>query len=101
MEAVEDPEQRSLLADVLISENQPPTADIVASSVTLHEKQLIERELREIRVRMAEVQAKDDLTETLRFADRKMALDKRLAQINKITGNSKVLFPDANSRRFT
>jgi DNA primase len=83
MDVVEDPAQRALLAESLISEEKPPTTKLVLDTLAWHEAALIEQELRKVRVQMEEATKKGDWTEALKFADKKIALDRRLAEIKK------------------
>ncbi len=88
MDVIEDSAQRSLLAEALMSEPVPPTDDEVLSSISAYEKRQINRELETIRIEMAEA-GKRDWTEALKYAERKIQLDKRLAELNKMaTRNS-------------
>ncbi len=83
MEVVDDPVLRALLAEALLTEVIPPTADLVASSIAMHEKNMIENELRNVRAEMAEAERMGDFTDALKFSQRKIQLDRRLSEINR------------------
>ena len=83
LQAVEDPVQRARLTEALMTEQKPPTARLVLDTLAWHEAELIERELRKIRGLMEEATKKGDWTEALKFADQKIALDRKLAEIKR------------------
>jgi DNA primase len=83
MDVIEDAAQRALVAEALLNEEKPPSAKLVTDTLAWHEATLIEFELRAIRSQMEEAQRTGDWTEALKFADRKLALDRRLDEIKR------------------
>ena len=81
MDVVEDPAQRALLAEALLGEIIPPSAELVANSLAWHEAGIIERELRNIRQQMADAERNGDYSAALKFSQQKISLDSRLKEL--------------------
>ncbi len=83
MEVVDDPDQRALLAEVLVGESVAPTPKLVEDTIAGHEAMLIKHELRNLRFQMQEAAKSGDWRASLEFTERKIELDRRLAEINQ------------------
>ena len=81
IEVVDDPAQRALVAQALLGEVTTPNTEVVGNALAGHEAALIEQELRNIRQQMAEAEKKGGYTEALKFGQRKIALERRLLEL--------------------
>ena len=89
MDVVEDPAQKALLAEALLAENEPPTAETVVSTVVSLQQRGIEAQLRETRAQIAEAERRGDFAELASLTQRKLDLDRALRQL-RATGNGAV-----------
>jgi DNA primase len=81
MEAVEDPDQKALLAEALLKETQAPNEDEVASSIQQIQERAIEGRLRVLRGLIAEAERRADVAELTVLLKEKMELDRRLREL--------------------
>jgi DNA primase len=81
MEAVEEPGQRALLAEALLGENSPPTANETESAVQEVEERAIEGRLRELRAQISEAERNGDFGGLAIFTQKKMELDRVLRRL--------------------
>ena len=81
MEAVDDPEQRALLAEALLGETRPPEEAEVASSLQQIQERVIESRLRDVRRLIAEAERRGDVAEISVLMKQKMELDRALRQL--------------------
>ena len=81
MDAVEDPNQKALLAEALLGETEPPTADAVIGAVVSLQTRKIEAELRDVRAQIAEAERRGDFAELAILTQRKLELDRALRQL--------------------
>ena len=82
MDVVEDPEQKSLLADVLHAETKPPALSEVQSAVQEIQERAIEIRQRELRARIAEAERRGDFAELALLTQQKLELDRALRQLH-------------------
>ena len=82
MDVVEDPGQRALLAQSLLGETEPPTAETVIGAVVSLQIRHIENEIRQIRVQIQEAERRGDFTELAILTQRKLELDRALRQLH-------------------
>jgi len=81
MDVVEDPGQKALLAEALLGENEPPTAENVIDAVVSLQQRKLEAELREVRAHIAEAERRGDSAELAALTQRKLELDRGLRQL--------------------
>ena len=81
MEVVEDPVQKALLAEALLAENEPPSADTVIGAIVSLQQRKIEAELRDLRAQIQEAERRGDFTELALLTQRKLELDRALRQL--------------------
>ena len=81
MDVVEDQAQKALLAEALLAESEPPTAETVISTVVSLQQRRIEAELRDVRTQIGEAERRADFAEVAVLAKRKMELDRALRQL--------------------
>lgn len=81
MDAVEDPAQKALLAEALLGEKEPPTAENVANAVVSLQQRKLEAGLREVRAQIAEAERRGDFAELALMTQRKLELDRALRQL--------------------
>jgi DNA primase len=81
MDAVEDPAQRALLAEALLAETEPPTAEAVIGAIVSLQQRRIEAELRDIRARIEEAERRGDFAELALLTQKKLELDRALRQL--------------------
>ena len=83
MDAVEDPAQRALLAEALLSEKRPPVESEVQSAVQELEERTIEARQRELRARIAESELRGDFGELAALTQQKLELDRALRSLHQ------------------
>ena len=81
MDVVEDSAQKALLAEALLAETEPPTAETVVSTVVSLQQRGIESQLREVRAQIAEAERRGDFAELAVLTQRKLELDRALRQL--------------------
>ena len=81
MDAVEDPLQKALLAEALLAENEPPSADAVIGAIVSLQQRKIEGELRDLRAQIQEAERRGDFAELTLLTQRKLELDRALRQL--------------------
>jgi DNA primase len=81
MDAVEDPGQKALLAEALLGETEPPTAENVIDAIVSLQKRKLEAELREIRAQISEAERRGDFAELAILTQRKLELDRAFRQL--------------------
>jgi DNA primase len=82
MDAVEDPAQRALMAEALLSETKPPEESEVLSAVQQIQERAIEHRLRALRGEIAEAERTGDDAALLAATQQKMELDRALRQLH-------------------
>jgi DNA primase len=82
MEAVEDPAQRALLAEVLLAEVKPPEEMEVESAIQELEERAIGSELRAVRARIAGAEQRGDFAELAMLTQHKLELDRALRNLH-------------------
>jgi len=90
MDAVEDPAQRALLAEVLLAEIDPPSESEVHSALLHIQERALESQRRAIIAQIAEAEARGDFAEVVLLTQQKMALDKELRKLHNQGGDSAV-----------
>jgi DNA primase len=81
MEMVEDQAQMALLAEALMGETGPPSADTVQGAISSLQKRRIESEIRNLRARIAEAERRGDHAELAVLTQRKLDLDRALRKL--------------------
>jgi DNA primase len=81
MDVVEDPAQKALLAEALLAETEPPSAETVISTMVSLQQRGIEAQLREVRAQIAEAERRGDFAELAILTQRKLELDRALRQL--------------------
>ena len=82
MDAVEDPAQQSMLAEVLLAETRPPEPAEVASAIQEIQERAVERRLRDLRTLIAEAERRGDFAELALLTQQKLDLDRALRQLH-------------------
>jgi DNA primase len=82
MDAVEDPAQRALMAEALLSETKPPEETEVLSAVQQIQERAIEHRLRALRSEIADAERRGDDAALLAASQQKMELDRALRQLH-------------------
>jgi DNA primase len=82
MEMVTDQAQMALLAEALLGEGEPPSADAVRGAIASRRKRLIENELRDLRARIAEAERRADHAELAVLTQKKLDLDRTLRRLH-------------------
>jgi DNA primase len=82
MEMVEDQAQMALLAEALIGETGPPSADTVHGAIVSLQKRRIESEIRNLRARIAEAERRGDHAELAVLTQQKLDLDRALRNLH-------------------
>ena len=82
MDAVENPAQRALLAEVLLAEIDPPSETEVHSALLHIQERALESQRRAIITQIAEAEARGDFAEVVLLTQQKMALDKELRKLH-------------------
>ena len=83
MDVVEDAGQRALLAEALLAETEPPSAETVQGAIASLEQRQFESQLRDLRVQIAEAERRGDFAELAVLTQRKLELDRALRQLHK------------------
>lgn len=83
MEAVQDAGQRALLAEALMHETAPPGEQLVWDTLAWHEANLIETQLRNLRIEMAEAERRGGWQEALKLNSRRDHLERRLSALKQ------------------
>ena len=86
MEAVEDPAQRALLAQVLLAETKPPEEGEVQSAIQEIQERAIENRQRDLRALIAEAERRGDFAELALLTQQKLDLDRALRQLHQHRG---------------
>ena len=81
MDVVEDPAQRALLAEALLAETEPPSADTVLGAILSLQQRKIEAELRDMRAQIQEAERRGDFAELAVLTQRKLELDRVYRQL--------------------
>ncbi|MGA8090719.1 MAG: DNA primase [Terracidiphilus sp.] len=81
MDVVEDPAQKALLAEALLAENEPPSAEAVIGAIVSLQQRRIEAELRDLRAQIQEAERRGDVAELALLTQRKLDLDRALRQL--------------------
>jgi DNA primase len=81
MDVVENPAQKALLAEALLAENEPPSADTVIGAIVSLQQRRIEAELRDLRAQIQEAERRGDFAELAVLTQRKLELDRALRQL--------------------
>jgi DNA primase len=81
MEMVEDQAQMALLAEVLMGETGPPSADTVQGAIASLQKRRIESEIRNLRAQIAEAERRGDHAELAVLTQQKLDLDRALRNL--------------------
>src|ERR1700756_1638706 len=76
IEAVEDPAQRALLAEALLGETEPPSAETVQGAIAGLRLRRLESDLRDLRGQIAEAERRGDFTELAVLTQQKLELDR-------------------------
>jgi len=82
MDVVEDPAQRALMAEALLSETKPPAEAEVLSAVQQIQERAIEHRLRALRDEIADAERRGDDAALLAASQQKMELDRALRQLH-------------------
>ncbi len=81
MDVVEDPVQKALLAEALLAEHEPPSADTVIGAIVSLQQRKIEAEVRDLRAQIQEAERRGDFAELAVLTQRKLELDRALRQL--------------------
>ena len=81
MDVIVDSAQKALLAEALLAEKDPPTADTVIGAIVSLQQRKIEGELRDLRARIQEAERRSDFAELAVLTQKKLDLDRRLRQL--------------------
>ena len=82
MDSVEDAGQRALLAEALLGESGPPTANEVESAVQEVEERALEGRLRNLRGEIAEAERNGDVAGLAALTQKKLELDRALRRLH-------------------
>jgi len=82
IEVVEDPAQRTLLAEALLAETKPPSESEVRSAIQEIQERAIEARQRELRAQIAEAERRGDFAELTLLTQQKLDLDRALRQLH-------------------
>jgi DNA primase len=82
MDAVEDPAQRALLAEVLLAEVKSPEENEVESAIQELEERAIGAHLRDLRALIAEAEQRGDFAELAMLTQQKLELDRALRSLH-------------------
>ena len=83
MDAVEDPAQRAILAETLLAETEPPSADAVQGSIASLRQRQFESALRDLRAQIADAERRGDFAELALLTQRKLELDRALRHLHR------------------
>ena len=81
MDVVENPAQKALLAEALLAENEPPSANAVIGSIVSLQQRKIEAELRDLRAQIQGAERGGDFAELATLTQKKLELDRALRQL--------------------
>ncbi len=81
MDVVEDSAQKALLADALLRETEPPSAETVQGAVTGLRMRRIESEVRDLRVQIGEAERRADFAELAVLTQQKLERDRHAAPV--------------------
>ena len=81
MEMAEDQAQMALLAEALMGETGPPSAEMVRGAIESVQKRRIEGEIRALRAQIAEAERRGDHAELAVLTQRKLDLDRALRRL--------------------
>ncbi len=81
MEMAEDQTQMALLAEALMGETGPPSAETVRGAIESVQKRRIEGEIRALRAQIAEAERRGDHAELAVLTQRKLDLDRALRRL--------------------
>jgi DNA primase len=81
MDVVEDSALKALLAEALLAENEPPSADAVIGAIVSLQQRRIESELRDLRAQIHEAERSGFFAELAVLTHRKLELDRALRQL--------------------
>jgi DNA primase len=79
--AVEDQEQRALLAEALLAETKPPAEAEVQSAIQEIQERALEQHLRNLRALIAEAERRGDFAELTLLTQQKLDMDRTLRQL--------------------
>ena len=82
MDAVKDETQRALLAEALLGETDPPSAETVLGSIVSLQQRQMEGQVRLLRVQIAEAEHRGDFGELALLTRRKLELDRALRSLS-------------------
>jgi DNA primase len=82
MEMVKEQAQMGLLAEALMGETGPPSAETVQGAVESVQKRRIERQLRQMRTQIAEAERRGDHAELATLTQQKLDLDRTLRRLH-------------------
>ena len=82
MDAVEDPAQRALLAEVLLQETKPPDETEVLSAIQEIQERSVESRQRDLRALIADSERRGDFAELALLTQQKLDLDRALRQLH-------------------
>ena len=82
MDAVEDPAQRALLAEVLLAEVKSPEDNEVESAIQELEERAIGARLRDLRALIAAAEQRGDFAELAKLTQQKLELDRELRSLH-------------------
>jgi DNA primase len=82
MDVLEDPAQRALVAQTLLSETKPPEEGEVQSAIQQIQEFAMERRLREVRGQISEAERRGDFAELALLTQQKLDLDRALRQLH-------------------
>jgi DNA primase len=83
MDVVEDPEQKSLLADVLHAETKPPALSEVQSAIQEIQERAIEGRQRELRAQIGDAERRGNFAELAVLTQQKLELDRALRGLHR------------------
>ncbi len=81
MDVVEDSAQRALLAETLLAEKEPPSAEGVKGAIAGLQRRRMENDLRDLRVQIAEAERRSDFAELAVLTQQKLDLDRSLRRL--------------------
>jgi len=81
MDTVENPAQRALLAEALLAEKEPPSAESVVGAIVSLQQRSSEAKLRDLRAQIQEAERRGDFAELALLMQRKLELDRALRQL--------------------
>jgi DNA primase len=82
MEVVEDQTQRALLAEALLGEVEPPSAETVLGSIVSLQQRQLEGQVRSVRSQIGEAERRGDFGELALLTQRKLELDRALRSLS-------------------